>query len=99
MSQDDRLIIGGVRIVTTEGLIFQGQLVPPTTPLLPVIPGLANQFIFLLLNCPPEILYNGTREDIQPPLFDDGDIVQINVSHIIAVGPSGDCLVDGPCKA
>lgn len=92
--KDERQIISGVRIVTTEGLIFQGQLVPPPVPLLLPLPFQDNQFLFLRLTCQPEILFNGTREDIQPPLFFEGITIKINSSQIIAIGPSGDCLTD-----
>lgn len=85
--------VSGVRIVTVEGLIFQGQLVTPV-PCFTPFPKTDNSFLFIRLTCPAEILFNGTREDIQPPLYDDGDLLKINVSQILAIGPSGDCLVD-----
>lgn len=96
METENKRLIGGVRITTVEGLIFQGQIIPTPNLALILLPGFNNQFVFLSLTCPVEILYNGTREDIQPPLYDEGDIVQINISKIIAIGPSGDCITDAP---
>ncbi len=92
-NEERQNLVSGVRIVTLSGLIFQGQLVSPVSCFSP-FPKTNNSFLFIRLTCPPEILFNGTREDIQPPLYDEGDLLKINLSQIVAIGPSGDCLTD-----
>ncbi len=84
----------GVRVVTSNRIIYQGQLqvAPPVFPPAPFTPN--NRFIFVLLTCPPEFITDtGERVTIEPILFDEGDLVKINVEEIV-LGPSGDCLED-----
>lgn len=50
-------------------------------------------FIFLRLTCDPAIIRdNASIEEIDPDLFEEGDIIRINVNQIVAVGPSRCCL-------
>ncbi len=52
-------------------------------------------FIVLRLTCDPAIIRdNATIQEIEPDLFEEGDIIRINVNQIIAVGPSRCCLGD-----
>jgi hypothetical protein len=90
----------GVRVVTSSRIIYQGTLQvppippPPPFPPFPPPPPVDGRFIFVLLNCPPEFITDdGARTTIYPFLFDEGDVVKINVDEIV-VGPSGNCLVD-----
>jgi hypothetical protein len=54
-------------------------------------------FIALRLTCDPAIIKpDGYIEEIEPDLFEAGDIIRINVNEIIAVGPSRCCLGDSP---
>jgi hypothetical protein len=50
-------------------------------------------FIVLRLTCDPAIIRdNANIQEIEPDLFEEGDIVRINVNEIIAIGPSRCCL-------
>lgn len=50
-------------------------------------------FIVLRLLCDPAIIKdNACIEEIEPDLFEEGDIIRINVNEIVAVGPSRCCL-------
>jgi hypothetical protein len=50
-------------------------------------------FIVLRLTCDPAIIRdNANIEEIEPDLFEEGDIIRINVNQIVAVGPSRCCL-------
>jgi len=52
-------------------------------------------FIVLRLTCDPAIIRdNASIQEIEPDLFEEGDIIRINVNQIIAVGPSRCCLGD-----
>lgn len=89
------LTTSGVRIVTNNRIVYQGQLqIPPPSFFPPApFPG-GNRFIFVVLDCAPEFITDtGTRVIIEPTLFSVGDTVKINVDEI-ALGPSGDCIVD-----
>jgi hypothetical protein len=50
-------------------------------------------FIVLRLTCDPAIIRdNANIQEIEPDLFEEGDIIRINVNEIVAVGPSRCCL-------
>jgi hypothetical protein len=50
-------------------------------------------FIVLRLTCDPAIIRdNADIKEIEPDLFEEGDIIRINVNEIIAIGPSRCCL-------
>jgi len=52
-------------------------------------------FIVLRLTCDPAIIRDNAQiQEINPDLFEEGDIIRINVNQIIAVGPSSGCLGD-----
>lgn len=56
-------------------------------------------FIVLRLICDPAIIRdNANIQEIEPDLFEEGDVIRINVNEIIAVGPSRCCLGE-PTKA
>ena len=56
-------------------------------------------FIVLRLICDPALIKDdGCIREIEPDLFEEGDIIRINVNEIIAVGPSRCCLGDPPKK-
>lgn len=89
---------GPVNIVTEDRLVFQGQIVreskgnrklfqPPQNSLL------SNGFILLELRCEPAIIRdNAQLQAINPPLFEEGDIIRIRVTEIIAIGPGTGCI-------
>jgi hypothetical protein len=57
-------------------------------------------FIVVRLTCDPAIIRdNASIQEIDPDLFEEGDIIRINVNEIIAVGPSNGCLDDPPAKS
>ena len=49
--------------------------------------------VVLKLTCDPTIIKpNGMIRKIRPDLFEEGDIIRINVFEIVAVGPSRCCF-------
>lgn len=89
--------VGAVTILTDDRVVFQGQIIKDNEdrhredddP----------DFIVLRLTCDPAIIRdNAAIQEIEPDLFEEGDIIRINVNEIIAVGPSRSCLGDPPAK-
>lgn len=98
---------GAVTIVTDDRVIYQGQIIwddeekrhhdddkccpPPNVEV--KVECCDPDFIILRLTCDPAIIRdNATIEEIEPDLFQEGDIILINVNEIVAVGPSRCCL-------
>lgn len=95
--------IGAVTVLTDAMVIFQGQIVRDETerghegfekfPKINIELGLEPEFIVLRLTCDPALLTDEARiEEIRPDLFEEGDIVRINVNEIVAIGPSRECF-------
>lgn len=100
--------VGAVTILTVDRIIFQGQIKrdddrhhEDTPPEINIYVENEIEFILLELRCEPALISdNANRDDrdhahiekIRPSLFDEGDIVRINLAEIVAVGPSNGCL-------
>jgi len=95
--------LGAVTVLTDDGFIFQGQIVKDrdgeerkTEYLQPLTVQVdsPNEFILLELDC--DVVggsqQNNKRSNSDNEIFQEGDIVRINVANIIAVGPSRGCL-------
>lgn len=99
-SQNDFACLGNVRIVTDELLVFQGQIrknderkTEYFQPKVEVQVENENEFILVELDCAVAIVReNGNIEPTEPPLFEAGDLVRINVDEIIAIGPADGCF-------
>lgn len=101
--------VGAVTIVTDDRIIFQGQIVKDDEerhhedfekfPKINIEVETEPEFIVLRLTCDPAIIDDdGDIKEIEPDLFEEGDIIRINVNEIIAIGPSRECLGDHPSK-
>ena len=99
--------LGAVTILMDDRIIFQGQIIkddnerfhcddkccPPVKVEVEAKLNDDPDFIFLRLTCDPAIIRdNASIQEIEPYLFEEGDIIRINVNEIIAVGPSRCCL-------
>lgn len=94
--------IGTITVLTVDRVIFQGQLKKDhdeerkhddCQPNIEVKVENENEFITLELACDVEIIRdNADIEETDPPLFEEGDLVRINVANIVAVGPSNGCF-------
>lgn len=100
--QHDFECLGNVRIVTDGLLVFQGQIrkndirrTKYIQPKVDVNVASGNEFILLELDCDVAIIReNGNIDPTNPPLFEEGDLVRINLDEIIAIGPSDGCFVE-----
>ena len=105
--------VGAVTILTDDRIIFQGQILKDDNERFhcddkccPPLKGEVEakldddpDFIVLRLTCDPAIIRdNASIEEIDPDLFEEGDIIRINVNKIIAVGPSRCCLGEEKMK-
>ncbi len=96
--------IGTVTIVTDELLVLQGQIVDGHNDRGHDEDECCNHenradFIRLRLACDPALIReDATIEEIEPDLFQEGDIIRINVNKILTVGPSRACLGDDKCS-
>lgn len=101
--------VGAVTILVDDLIIFQGQVIngegrhhdddekccPKVNVEVKAELDDDPDFIVLRLTCDPAIIKeDGDIEEIDPSLFEEGDIIRINVNEIIAVGPSRCCLGD-----
>jgi len=91
--------IGSVNILLDDRIVLQGQIVREEryydNDNMSVNVENENEFITLRLTCEALIIRdNAALEAISPTLFDEGDRVRINVSQIVAIGPSHDCPDD-----
>lgn len=50
------------------------------------------EFITVQLTCDPARIVDDDINEIEPDLFEEGDIIRINVNKIICVGPSRCCF-------
>ena len=98
--------IGAVTILTEDRVIFQGQIVREDgerhheQPPIIINVESETEFIRLRLTCDPALIRdNATIEEIEPDLFEEGDVIKINVSEIVAIGPSRACLGEEVAKA
>lgn len=58
-----------------------------------------NEFICLELECDVAVVRENANVVVtNPPIFEAGDLVKINVANIIAVGPSDGCFEKGKDK-
>lgn len=95
--------VGAVTVITIDRIVFQGQFVKEHNdgrksehyqPQINVEN--ANEFVLLELTCDAAIIReNGNIETTNPPLYQDGDLVRLNVANIASVGPSGGCVEKG----
>lgn len=90
---------GVLNILTEDRVVFQGQLVREHPGDRKVYQSLqtngitGNNFLVLELRCEPAIIRdNAQLQTINPPLFQQGDIVRIRRSEIIAIGPGTGCI-------
>jgi hypothetical protein len=106
--------VGAVTILTDDRVIFQGQILKDDNerhhwkddddkccPQFKVEAKLDDDpdFIVLRLTCDPAIIRdNANIQEIEPDLFEEGDIIRINVNEIIAIGPSRCCLGEEEAK-
>ncbi len=89
--------IGAVTIVTNDLLVFQGQIVKDNNDRKDDDKCCNHNnnvdFIRLRLTCEPALIReNANIEEINPDLFEEGDIIRINVDDITVIGPSRECL-------
>ncbi len=104
-SQNNNIVncLGAVTVVTIDRIVFQGQFVKDrddgrkTEHYQPHINvENENEFVLLELTCDAAIIReNGNIETTNPPLYQDGDLVRLNVANIASVGPSGGCVEKG----
>lgn len=101
----DFFIDCAVTVLTDDLVIFQGRIIRdeherPHDPKCEKLPPKINikldldpEFIVLKLVCDPVLLTGeGRIVKIRPDLFEEGDVVRLNVNEIIAIGPSRDCF-------
>jgi hypothetical protein len=95
-SENSTVSVGSVNVLTENGVIYQGQIRKfDDRKDYPLIIANQNEFILLELRCLPALLReNAEIREIDPPLYQIGDIIRINIAQIISVGPSGECLGD-----
>lgn len=93
-SEASSVCLGAVNVLMDNGVIYQGQLRKSDDRKdYPLVIANQNEFILLELRCLPSIIEaDADIRVIEPPLYQVGDIIRINVSRIISVGPSGECL-------
>ena len=95
--------VGAVTVLVEDRIIFQGQIVKDEEPRkhheeehchkVEVELEDNPEFIVLRLTCDPALIRdNATIEEIEPDLFEEGDVIRINVDTIIAIGPSRECF-------
>lgn len=95
--------VGSVNIVLNDGIVLQGQIVRDERhhwddDNIVVNVKNENDFITLILNCEALIVRdNADLRPISPTLFSEGDRLRINVSQIVAIGPSHGCPGDEAC--
>lgn len=96
--------VGTITVLTVDRVVFQGQLIkehdeerkhddfPPKIEVEVEVEN-ENEFITLELACDVAIIRdNADIEETDPPLFEEGDVVRINVANIVAIGPSNGCF-------
>lgn len=96
--------VGTVTVLTVDRVVFQGQLIKDRDeerkhddfePHIEVDVENENEFITLELDCDVAVIReNGNIDPTNPPLFEEGDVVRINLANIIAIGPSNGCFDD-----
>ncbi|WP_378955807.1 hypothetical protein [Pelosinus sp. sgz500959] len=92
--------VGSVNVILDDRIVLQGQIVKEERhhddPInVNVELENQNEFITLILNCEALIIRdNAELKIISPTLFDEGDRIRINVSQIVAIGPSHGCPDD-----
>ena len=104
--------VGAVTILTEDRVIFQGQIVKDEGPRknheechIPKLEVKAEledepEFIVLRLTCDPSLIRdNANIQEIEPDLFEEGDIIRINVNSIVAIGPSRECFDESAAVA
>ena len=91
--------VGSVTVVLGNRLVLQGQIRRDdrhhNNDDINVNVEVENEFITLILTCEALIIRdNADLETISPLLFAEGDRIRINVSQIVAIGPSHGCPND-----
>ncbi len=99
--------VGAVTILTVDRIVFQGQIKHDecdrhhqgtTPPEINIYVENEIEFLLLELRCNPAIIRdNANIEEIEPSLFEECDVIRINLADIIAIGPSNGCIVEH-CK-
>lgn len=91
-------VSGVLSIVTQSGIVFQGTLVRESSDdrkICQATGTAVSDFLVLELQCEPAIIGSDAQmETISPALYEEGDIIRIRRSEIIAFGPSNGCLVE-----
>ncbi len=86
--------LGAVNVVLADRVVLQGQIIKERNHNIPNNGNdeVENEFITLELSCAALIIRdNAQLADISPVLYAAGDRVRINISEIIAIGPSNGC--------
>lgn len=88
--------LGPVTVLTDNNVVFQGivrrfgedsrKSGPQVVLVAP------DEFILMELSCEPAVINDGELVTIFPVLFNEDDVIKINLSKIVAVGPSNGCL-------
>lgn len=93
--------VGTVTVLTNDRVVLQGQIKhnrhcnDDFPSQFNVNLENQNEFIVLVLNCDAAIIRdNAELRVIDPPLYQAGNTVRINVSQIVAIGPSSGCADD-----
>lgn len=92
--------VGAVNVLLGDRVVLQGQLIKSRhhgdDPVqVNVEVENENEFVTLELTCDALIIRdNGELRAIRPSLYEEGDIVRINLADISAVGPSHGCPDD-----
>ncbi|MCE5286454.1 MAG: hypothetical protein LLG02_11505 [Pelosinus sp.] len=87
--------LGPVTILTDENVVFQGVVRrhgDDSRKSGPQVVVTVDEFVFVELVCEPAVINDGQLVTIFPVLFNEDDIVKINIGKIVAVGPSNGCL-------
>ncbi len=103
LRKDDFFVdcVGAVTILTVDRIVFQGQIKhddcdrhhQDTPPEINIYVENEVEFILLELRCDPALIRdNANIQEIEPLLFEAGDVIRINLADIVAIGPSNGCL-------
>lgn len=87
---------GTVNVLLESRVVLQGQIINGNRKPLPV-QELNNsvaisRFLVLRLTCDASILRdNAQLKFIEPPLYQEGNIVRVNLDQVLSIGPSSGC--------
>lgn len=89
--------VGTVNILLESRVVLQGQILRDNRKPLPVLETNNilenNRFLVIRLACDASIIRdNAQLQVIEPPLYQEGDIVRVNLDEVASIGPSSGCV-------